>query len=40
VGAPFEGGGYHATRVRHTYDLQQGHRTHFHAERATINEAS
>ena len=38
VGGPFEGGGYHATHVRHTYDLSQGHRTHFHAERATINE--
>lgn len=40
VGAPFEGGGYHATRVRHTYDLKVGHRTHFQAERATVNEAS
>ena len=36
VGAPFERGGYHVTRVRHTYDLEQGHRTHFEAERATI----
>lgn len=36
VGGPFEGGGYYATRVRHTYDLRQGHRTHFHAERATV----
>jgi phage protein D len=36
VGAPFEGDGYYATRVRHTYDLTQGHRTLFHAERATI----
>lgn len=39
VGAPFEGGGYIATRVRHTYDLTLGHRTHFHAERPTLNEA-
>jgi Bacteriophage probable baseplate hub protein len=40
VGAPFEGGGYHATRVRHTYDLEQGFRTHFEAERPTIEEGS
>lgn len=39
VGAPFEGGGYYATRVRHTYDLSNGHRTHFEAERPTLNEA-
>jgi phage protein D len=37
VGAPFNGDGYYATRVRHTFDLQQGHRTHFEAERATVN---
>lgn len=36
VGAPFEGGGYYATRVRHTYDLTSGFRTHFEAERATV----
>ena len=35
VGAPFEGGGYYVTRVCHTYDLDDGHRTHFEAERAT-----
>ena len=40
VGAPFEGGGYYVTKVRHTYDLVDGHRTHFEAERATLNEAS
>jgi uncharacterized protein len=40
VGSPFEGAGYYATRVRHTYDLQDGHRTHFEAERATVNEGS
>ena len=39
VGAPFDGGGYYATHVRHSYDLQLGHRTRFEAERATINEA-
>ena len=37
VGRPFEGGPYYATRVQHTYDLQSGHRTHFDAERATVN---
>jgi phage protein D len=37
VGAPFEGGGYYVTRVRHTFDLKQGHRTRFSAERATVN---
>jgi uncharacterized protein len=37
AGAPFEGDGYYATRVRHSYDLQNGHRTRFEAERATVN---
>ncbi len=37
VGAPFEGDGYCAVRVCHTYDLKSGHRTHFEAQRATIN---
>ncbi len=37
VGPPFEGGDYYVTRVLHTYDLRTGHRTHFHAERPTIN---
>jgi phage protein D len=36
-GSAFDGGGYYATRVRHTYDLQEGHRTHFEAERATVS---
>jgi phage protein D len=36
VGAPFSGDGYYATRVRHTYDLRDGHRTHFEAERSTL----
>jgi phage protein D len=36
VGAPFEGRGYYATRVRHTYDLGQGYRTCFDAERPTV----
>jgi phage protein D len=40
VGLPFEGGGYYATRVCHTYDLQEGFRTHFEAERPTIQEGA
>jgi phage protein D len=39
VGAPFNGDGYYVTRVSHTYDLNSGHRTHFEAERPTVNEA-
>jgi phage protein D len=37
VGAPFNGHGYYVTQVRHTYDLEHGYRTHFEAERATVN---
>jgi phage protein D len=36
VGAPFAGDGYYVTHVRHMYDLSNGHRTHFEAERPTI----
>lgn len=36
VGKPFEGSGYYVTRVCHTYDLSEGHRTKFEAERATV----
>ena len=36
MGDPFNGGGYYVTRVRHTYDLAQGHRTQFEAQRATV----
>ena len=39
VGAPFEGEGYYTVHVRHTFDLTDGLRTHFDAERATVNEA-
>ncbi len=39
VGAPFEGGGYYVTRLRHTVDQARGLRTSFEAERATVNEA-
>jgi phage protein D len=37
VGDPFEGGGYYTTRVRHTFDHTAGLRTHFEADRATVN---
>jgi phage protein D len=39
IGKPFSGTGYYVTRLRHTYDLDHGHRTHFEAERATVNDA-
>lgn len=37
MGEVFEGDGYYVTCLKHTYDLTQGHRTHFEAERATVN---
>lgn len=40
VGTPFAGAGYYVTRVCHTYDLDQGHRTRFEAERATLEGAA
>ena len=40
TGHPFEGAGYYVTKVRHTYDLDNGFRTHFEAERATVQEGS
>jgi len=40
VGDPFEGDGYYATRVRHTFDHTAGLRTHFEADRATVNGAA
>ena len=40
TGRPFEGEGYYVTRVCHSYDTQQGFRTHFEAERATLQEGS
>jgi phage protein D len=39
VGAPFAGPGYYVTRVCHTYDVAQGHRTRFEAERPTLEQA-
>lgn len=36
MGAPFNGSDYYVMQVRHTYDLGQGHRTHFKAQRATV----
>lgn len=40
VGTPFDGSGYYVTRVCHTYDSIDGHRTRFAAERATIQEGA
>jgi phage protein D len=40
VGKPFEGDPYYVTRVHHSYDLHDGHRTRFEAERATLSEDS
>ncbi len=40
VGQIFEGDGYFVTEVRHTFDLDRGHRTHFRAERPTITEGA
>jgi uncharacterized protein len=40
VGAPFEGGGYYVTYVRHTFDRVSAFRTCFQAERATMNEVA
>lgn len=37
MGPVFDGGSYYVTHLKHTFDLAQGHRTHFEAERATIN---
>ena len=39
VGAPFEGDGYYVVHVAHTYDLTNGYRTHFEAQRPTVNQA-
>jgi len=38
VGEPFIGEGYYVTKVSQQYSLANGHRTHFAAERATIND--
>lgn len=40
VGPLFEGDGYYVTRVRHTFDLERGYRTHFEAERAWIGQGA
>lgn len=37
VGKAFDGDGYYVTRVQHTFDLERGLRTHFEAERSTVN---
>ena len=36
VAPPFSGGNYYVTRVLHTYDQTDGHRTHFSAERPMV----
>lgn len=38
MGTPFDGEGYYATQVEHTYDLSSGHRPGFEATRATVSE--
>jgi phage protein D len=38
TGNPFDGPGYYVTSLSHTYDSQNGFRTHFEAERATVQE--
>ncbi len=40
TGNPFDGPGYYVTSIRHTYDSQNGFRTHFEAERATVQEGT
>lgn len=40
VGTPFSGSGYTVTRASQTYDLEQGHRTLFEAERPTLGASS
>jgi phage protein D len=40
VGGPFSGSGYYVTTVRHSYDLTDGFRTSFEAERATLSESA
>jgi phage protein D len=39
VGGPFEGSGFYVTQVLHTYDLAEGFRTRFAAERPTVGNA-
>jgi phage protein D len=36
MGPVFDGDGYYVTRARHSYDLSNGHRTQFEAERAAV----
>jgi phage protein D len=36
MGEPFNGEDYYVTRICHTYDLNQGHRTQFEAQRSTV----
>ena len=38
IGAPFSGDGYYVTGVRHAWSRDDGFRTHFEAERLTLNQ--
>lgn len=40
MGDPFNGNGYSVTHVVQTYDLAQGHRTRFTAQRATVESSA
>jgi len=40
VGGPFNGSGWYVTHVHHSYDRNDGFRTRFEAERATVNEGT
>jgi phage protein D len=40
VGAPFNGAGYYVVSVNHSYDRVNGYRTHFTAERASVNQGA
>ena len=40
VGAPFNGAGYYVVSVNHSYDRKNGYRTHFTAERASVNQGA
>lgn len=38
MGSVFDGEGYYVTQVKHTYDLHNGHRTQFNAEKASVGD--
>ncbi|MFZ5446323.1 MAG: phage late control D family protein [Myxococcota bacterium] len=39
IGRPFSGEGYYVTAVRHVWGRAEGYRTHFQAERPTVNDS-